>query len=85
MKSGKVLGALPASGSCPKSLWPPMSSLFTVQHASGIVTLPARGTQAGEALKVGCLFTNCSVLTRVRGAGRQHRLTILAWKTNVSL
>lgn len=42
------------------------------------LTLPARGTQAGEALKVGCLFTNSSILTRVRGTGSQHCLTILA-------
>lgn len=51
-------------------------TLINVNGAS--LTLPARGTRAGEALKTECLFTNSTILTRVRGAGSQHCLTILA-------
>lgn len=43
-----------------------------------VITLPARSTQAGVTLKIRCLFTNSSILTRVWGTGSQHSLTILA-------
>lgn len=46
-------------------------------HSTSL-TLPSRSTQAGEALKIGCLFTDTSILTRVWRAGSQHCLTILA-------
>lgn len=54
----------------------PGDTLINVNCTS--LTLPARSTQAGEALIVGCLFTHSSILTRVWGTGGQHCLTILA-------
>lgn len=50
------------------------------------LTLPARGTQAGVALKIWCLFANSSILTWVWGTGSQHSLTILAcvWQHTVA-
>lgn len=42
------------------------------------LTLPARRTQAGEALEIGCRFTNSTVLTGVWRTGGQHCLTVLA-------
>lgn len=77
-----------------RSLRPPMSPHMSSEHlvslrksaeCIGTITLPARSTQADEALKIGGLFTNGSVLTRVWGTGSQHCLTVLAWKENDSL
>lgn len=42
------------------------------------LTLPARSTQAGVTLKIGSLFANSSILTRVWGTRSQYSLAVLA-------